>query len=196
MEATAGFARLEKIMDFICTCMTGTERANFLDSVKSHLNGKRRGAAKFGSLIKTGVAIAEGAAEEALLELMQDFSVKETTHLFRREMFFAMRTGLRIKAIRQHDALSDIIWEVQNRIRHTGRTIGKRSVGSTLLVKGLEFDHAIIVHAENMTRHDWYVALTRATASITILSPTECFLPSEKRKAKSDRRNTSTDVEC
>jgi DNA helicase-2/ATP-dependent DNA helicase PcrA len=73
--------------------------------------------------------------------------------------------------------LADSIWEVQNRIRHVGRKIGKRSIGSTLLVKGLEFDHAVIVHTAKMTWKDWYVALTRATTSITILSPSELVLP-------------------
>jgi DNA helicase-2/ATP-dependent DNA helicase PcrA len=42
-------------------------------------------------------------------------------------------------------------------------------------VKGLEFDHAVIIHADNMTRKDWYVALTRAAKGITILSPSERF---------------------
>ena len=80
-----------------------------------------------------------------------------------------MCSALRIQSKRHYDVLSDIIWEVQNRIRHSGRAIGKRSIGSTLLVKGLEFDHAVIIHANNMSRKDWYVALTRATTSVTIL---------------------------
>jgi DNA helicase IV len=60
--------------------------------------------------------------------------------------------------------LKDTIWEVQNRLRHIGRIIPKRAIGSTLLVKGLEFDHAVIIHTDSMSRKDWYVALTRATA--------------------------------
>jgi DNA helicase IV len=44
-------------------------------------------------------------------------------------------------------------------------------------VKGLEFDHAIIVHSANMTSKDWYVALTRASKTVTVLSPVERFAP-------------------
>lgn len=177
IEAAKGFDRLERSLDFICACMIGTEKKPFLDSVKSHQGGGRLGAAKFGDLITTGVAVAEGAADEALLELMQGFHRREATRPFRGEMFFAMRSALRLKAAREYDTLADAIWEVQNRIRHVGRTIGKRSIGSTLLVKGLEFDHAVIIHADNMSGKDWYVALTRATNSVTILSPAECFSP-------------------
>lgn len=178
IEAATGYARLEKVLDFICACMTQAEKTPFLNSVKSHQVGKKAGAAKFGELVKTGIAVAEGTGVEAVLELMQGFNGRETTRLFRREMFFAMRSALQIKTARQYNTLTDAIWDVQNRIRHTGRSIRKRSIGSTLLVKGLEFDHAVIIHADNMSRKDWYVALTRATNSVTILSPSECFSPS------------------
>jgi DNA helicase-2/ATP-dependent DNA helicase PcrA len=175
-KASGGPARLKAIMYFICNCMTGAEKTAFLDAVKSRQAGGRRGTRKFGGLINTGVVVAEGAADEELLKLIQGFHEKEATRLFRREMFFAMRSALQIKTVRQYDSLIDAIWEVQNRIRHAGRTVGKRSIGSTLLVKGLEFDHAVIVYAKGMTRKDWYVALTRATKCMSILSPSEIIL--------------------
>jgi DNA helicase-2/ATP-dependent DNA helicase PcrA len=187
IEVATGLPRLERALDFICACMTGTEKTDFLDSVKSRQCGGKHGTAKFGDIITTGVAVAEGTAEEALVDLLLGFHSRRSTRLFRREMFFAMRSGLQIKSRRKHDTLMDAIWEVQNRIRHAGRAIGKRSIGSTLLVKGLEFDHAVIVHADNMTRKDWYVALTRATTSVTIISPSECLIPAEQRMAKADR---------
>ncbi|WP_439408544.1 hypothetical protein ACNJX9_09360 [Bradyrhizobium sp. DASA03076] len=98
-----------------------------------------------------------------------------------------MRSALQLKATRQLATLSIAIWEAQNRIRHAGRRLGNRSIGSTLLVKGLEFERAIIIAEDAMTRKDWYVALTRATTSIRIISPAERFLPSrdqaENRRA-------------
>lgn len=183
IEAATGHARLEKALDFICACMTGAEKTPFLNSVKSHQIGGKRGAAKFGDLVKIGIAVAEGTMDESVLELIQGFHDRETTRLFRREMFFAMRSALQIRFALQYDTLTDAIWDVQNRIRHTGRSIGKRSIGSTLLVKGLEFEHAVIIHADNMSRKDWYVALTRATNSVTILSPSESFLPTNNKSA-------------
>jgi len=95
IEVATGFARLEKVLDFICDCMTQAEKALFLNSVKSHQAGKKLGAAKFGNLIKIGIAVAEGNTDEAVLELMQGFSGRETTRLFRREMFFAIRHAYR-----------------------------------------------------------------------------------------------------
>ena len=180
IEDSTGTIRLERAMDFICECMTGAEKSDFIDSVKSHQRGGRRGVAQFGNLIRTGAAVEESTSDEALLDLMHGFHRKASTHPFRREMFHAMRSGLRMKRAHRPDNLVDAIWEVQTRVRHAGRKIGKRSIGSTLLVKGLEFDHAVIIHADNMTRKDWYVALTRASTSVTILSPTQCLVPTSR----------------
>ncbi len=178
IQAAKGFTRLEIVLEFICACMIGAERANFLKAVKAHQCGKKRGASQFGDLIKAGIAVADGTSEEDLLNLMQGFHAMKSSRVFRKERFFSMRSALRIKSERQHEALTDVVSEVQNRIRHTGRSIGKRCIGSTLLVKGLEFDHAVIIQSDNMSRKDWYVALTRATTSVTILSSSESISPS------------------
>ena len=172
-----GFARLEAVMDFICACMTGADRKDFLDAVRSRQGGGRFGRAKFGDVVALGVAVANNSDDESVLELMDAFQVRTETHPFRREMYFAMRSALRIKCARQDGTVEDAVWEVQNRIRHAGRLIGRRSVGSTLLVKGLEFDHSVVIHAEKMTRRDWYVAFTRAGKTLTILSPAQQFTP-------------------
>ena len=180
LEGSTGLVRLEIALDFICACMIRSDKTAFISAVKSHLDGSKRGAAKFGALIEKGIAVVKDVSDEALLELMHGFSNRDSTRLFRRQMFFAMCSALRIKSARQYDSLAEAIWQVQNRTRHTDRIIGKRSIGSTLLVKGLEFDHVVIVHSNNMSRKDWYVALTRATTSLTILAPSEVFSPAEK----------------
>ncbi len=67
IETVTGNARLEKIVDFIAACMIGAERTPFLEAVKSHQSGGKRGAANFGDLIKIGIAIAEGPLDGSVL---------------------------------------------------------------------------------------------------------------------------------
>jgi len=43
MEEAEGLNRLEKAMDFICACMTHSEKAAFLNSVKSRQGGGKLG---------------------------------------------------------------------------------------------------------------------------------------------------------
>jgi UvrD/REP helicase N-terminal domain len=91
---------------------------------------------------------------------------------FRRELLSAVQNTLRLIVSAEHSSLEDAAWHVQNRMRHAGRRLAPRSVGSTLLVKGLQFDHAIIVAPEKLSRNDLYVALTRTSRTITIVSAT------------------------
>lgn len=58
--------------------------------------------------------------------------------------------------------------------KHRSRDKAYRCVGSTLLVKGLEFDHAVIVRHVDWqknwgTHRDLYVALTRGCKSVTLI---------------------------
>jgi DNA helicase-2/ATP-dependent DNA helicase PcrA len=61
----------------------------------------------------------------------------------------------------------------QSEFRHTGRPLRySKLLGTTLLLKGLEFDHAIVLDAGSLSTKDLYVALTRGSRSLTIVSQT------------------------
>ena len=83
---------------------------------------------------------------------------------------FPCASALHLMATREHRSLADAVWDIQNCLRHAGRRLGKKSIGSTLLVKGLEFDHAVIIDADSLSRKNLYVGLTRPIRSLTILS--------------------------
>jgi DNA helicase-2/ATP-dependent DNA helicase PcrA len=104
-------------------------------------------------------------------------------------MLYAMRAAMRLGVGDAAQALSERVWEVQNCIRHFGRRFGRASVGSILLVKGLEFDHSVIVHQATMTNKDWYVALTRASKTIRVLAPSQLLIP---HKRQGDRQPLKT----
>ena len=63
---------------------------------------------------------------------------------YRRELLSATCNALRLVVAGEQEDLESAAWHVQNKVRHAGRRLAKRSVGSTLLVKGLQFDHAVI----------------------------------------------------
>jgi DNA helicase-2/ATP-dependent DNA helicase PcrA len=170
--------RFEATLDFLKQCMSGIERADFIKAVASRSLGGKLGTAKFGNeLIGLGLALRSGGGDEACLALIEAFQRLPTTHTYRQQMYSAMKSALKMTTVGDSPDLLTAIWEVQNRIRHAGRRISYRSVGSTLLVKGLEFSNVIVVHSPKMNRKDWYVAITRATHTLKILSPLERFTP-------------------
>ncbi len=67
---------------------------------------------------------------------------------------------------------------IRNRTRRLGRVLPRCAVGTTLLVKGLEFDHAIVLDAEKYDAKNLYVAMTRGSRSLTIVSDNPCLQPS------------------
>lgn len=150
--------------------MTGLERSKLLKGVRSHLQGGKQGVTQFGDVIPLCLQFVENVAFDVAVDLLNAFRARTGSRVFRREMLHSMRSALQLMTTGKYETLSDAIWEVQNRIRHVGRRIGYRNVGSTLLIKGLEFDHAIITDAERLTRKNLYVAITRPSRTLTILS--------------------------
>jgi AAA domain len=65
----------------------------------------------------------------------------------------------------------------RERFRHRGRPLFSRNVGSTLLLKGLEAEVAVILQPGLMDARHLYVALTRASHRIVVCSETPVLNP-------------------
>ena len=50
-------------------------------------------------------------------------------------------------------------------------------MGTTLLVKGLEFHHAVVLDADAYDARNLYVALTRGSNSLTVVSRGQIIQP-------------------
>jgi hypothetical protein len=71
----------------------------------------------------------------------------------------------------------DAAVQVREQSRLIGRPLAKRTVGSTLLLKGLEADVAVILNPEIMDRQHLYVAMTRGARMLVICSDTAVLTP-------------------
>lgn len=61
--------------------------------------------------------------------------------------------------------------------RHFARPLASRTVGSTLLAKGLEAETAVILNADNLNVQHLYVAMTRGSMSLAICSTYSVLKP-------------------
>jgi hypothetical protein len=71
----------------------------------------------------------------------------------------------------------DAAVQVREQSRLIGRPLAKRTVGSTLLLKGLEADAAVILNPELMDRQHLYVAMTRGARMLVICSNEAILAP-------------------
>ena len=90
---------------------------------------------------------------------------------YRRDLLNRMMSVLRTHEENPELTLTEAANRYQREFRHSGRPLRhNKLIGTTLLVKGLEYDHAIVLEAESMTPKDLYVALTRGAKSVAIVT--------------------------
>jgi len=81
---------------------------------------------------------------------------------------FAVSSGLDLSS-------AAIVVREQNRL--VGRTLNKRSVGSPLLLKGLEAEGALVLSGDHLDASNLYVAMTRGSRRLIICSAAPAITP-------------------
>ena len=89
----------------------------------------------------------------------------------RDELWREMKRTLREHQVNPAATLRQTAWNMRNRLRHIGGRVAQTALGTPLLVKGLEFDHAVVLDADDHgDAESLYVAMTRGSRTLTILS--------------------------
>lgn len=116
--------------------------------------------------------------------------VRQTLEVISRlEGFVLYRSEAWNEVLRAFDAviadpslsLSNAVKLSRNDLRKTGRFSDRKVVSRPLLVKGLEFDHAILLDADRYSAEGLYVALTRASKSLAVISRFNVIHPRSER---------------
>lgn len=177
MAKQKGKRLLETVLNFASDVATGVEVQKTLTRVESLVAGraKKQASAEEVSAI---ALMKDGGADNALrlLHLLMDSGERR---VFRRYLMMAMfHTLERVIAAGNSDYVSAAI-AVREQERHCGRRLPWRGVGSTLLLKGLEAEHGLILDAAHHDQRNFYVAMTRASKSLKIFSKDKILRPAE-----------------
>ena len=176
IEAKSGIETVYSILNFCADCMTGANKGPIKNSIISHHKGKKAGAKLYGEIVKHALKYDISGNLKNLLAFIRAIKLQDGIYIYRSELFSSMEASLEL-SIQSGVGLSDSAWTIQNTRRHAGRKIGRRSLGSTLLVKGLEFEKIMIIDACTLDTKNLYVALTRATKELRILSSSPILKP-------------------
>lgn len=178
IQAAEGPARAAEVIDFAGKCMT--QVSTVLKRVKTAYrsgNIPRIRHGRISHVLEALCRVAEDDSHSTVIAALEKIRTIPKAVMFRRELFDEMVRGLQTSMANGSGSLQDVLWVVRNKTRFTGRQLGRCVVGSTLLIKGLEFDHAIILDADGMDAKDLYVALTRGSRSLTIFSRSQTITP-------------------
>lgn len=179
IQSAMGTARAAEVIDFAACCMTQIKtqlrslRQAFLEG---RLPSVRRIKHKEQLIYLMRVAKEDSLA--FVLPALETLRTIPGAVLYRKELFDEMRRALREFDNGSYPSLQDAAWLVRNRTRQRGRSLGRCTVGRTLLIKGLEFDHAIVLDADAFNAKNLYVAMTRGSRSLTVFSKRPTIRPS------------------
>tara|TARA_X000000950_G_C13612256_1_gene535834 strand:- start:259 stop:738 length:480 start_codon:yes stop_codon:yes gene_type:complete len=114
----------------------------------------------------------------SLAELLKAIKELDQTNVTRADLLNRVLGVLQKHAIHPELTRDEAAEKYQREFRFKGRPIGNlRQIGTTLLVKGLEYDHAIILDATTLSKKELYVALTRGARTLTIVSTSPLLNP-------------------
>lgn len=106
-----------------------------------------------------------------MLTVIEKIEKIEGRILYRPELWHGMRKAVKEKVDSKADiSLQKIAWMIRDKERFWGKAINRHVVSRTLLIKGLEFDHCIVLNADELDAKELYVALTRGSRTLTIIS--------------------------
>ena len=174
LEDSSGLARASRVVVAACNCMVRIPPP--LQAIRAAL--KRGGLPQRGKAASACPALLtalESAATDGdfarVAECLDIIARMPGVVLFRRELLGDISRTCRLHDMASGSTLRRTAWKVRDSARRYGRHLPQRVVARTLLIKGLEFDHAVVLDADGVAdAKNLYVALTRASKSLTVVS--------------------------
>ncbi len=169
IEQLAGVELLVEISEIASQFMTGVEKASLRTRANSIALGRNRTPAT--PVENAAVNVMLNGGLQSVQKLLDLLSTKEGVRVYRRDSFYALCEALQLAITSNDVSLLGAAATVRERRRHRGdRRIPLRAIGSTLLLKGLEAEHVVILDASQLNAHNLYVALSRGSKSVTVFS--------------------------
>jgi hypothetical protein len=166
---------LQSIVTFAEDVMTNVGGTDLMRRVGSHRNGTARKPPTDAeqAALRFLAAPSNAGAIEVLVELGKQAGVRS----HRPTVLQACIKALRGCPDHDRPGLEGAALRAREQYRALGRTLPKRAVGSTLLLKGLEAEVAVILNPSVLNRTNLYVAMTRGSETLIVCSRTSTITP-------------------
>jgi hypothetical protein len=166
---------LDRLAQFSQSVMTNVGSAELVRRVQSLSRGTARNPPT--DVEQAALTFVRAPSHRVAVDLLVEMNKQGGVRTFRPAVLRACIKALQLcngpDGLSFHEAA--IRMREQNRL--IGRPIPKRAVGSTLLLKGLEADVAVILNAAVLNARNLYVAMTRGSKALTVCSPTPILSP-------------------
>jgi hypothetical protein len=177
-SAKTAKASLLLALDFLKKCLTGVDRVLVAKTKKGEVaKAIKTTRASLIPIMDAANLYLASPSSRNLRNLVYLIKGHADTQPYRRDLMNRFFNVLKIHIDGEALTLLESANLYQREFRHSGRPIRHtKIIGTTLLVKGLEYDHAVLLEADTLNRKELYVAMTRCSKSLTIVT-TKTSLP-------------------
>ncbi|WGL95873.1 UvrD-helicase domain-containing protein [Arsenophonus nasoniae] len=166
-DNTEGLTLVEHLLTSSASMMTNVEKERIIQRLRSIQKGKNRNPPT--QIEKLLLSLAQKKSREKILHVLQHLENKTGTRVYREVVFEALKDSISLAISVPKQSMLESASKIREQRRQRGdKRIPKLAIGSTLLLKGLESDHVLILDANKMNSRNLYVALSRGAKSITV----------------------------
>ena len=173
IESATGIERAKEVLAFANLCIAGLPSAvkDFGKRLAEGVQVKPK-RLDYQRVHRAIEVVRDTSSLNCVVELMD--ALIELDHRLvkaRDELWREMKRTIREHRVNPAVSLRQTAWNMRNRLRHIGGKVDRAALGTPLLVKGLEFDHAVVLDAaDHGEAESLYVAMTRGSRTLTIVS--------------------------
>lgn len=126
---------------------------------------------------QAALAFCGAPSRTAALNLLVEMNRQQGVRVHRPAVLRSCMTAFRTSDGTPGNTFQDAVVREREKNRLIGRPLPKRAVGSTLLLKGLEADVAVVLNADELDARNLYVAMTRGSTKLVICSKSSSLNP-------------------
>lgn len=170
IETSQGKTRLINTIKFAEMCLTSiSSECNevFKSLTKKRINSRKDSKIRLETLFQSIMS------NNNLKDVYDLFVFLEETYkptYKRNQLWQEMKKGLQEIIVGAENSLKEAVWKIRNRLKFQENRVPKHCISRTVLLKGLECDLAIVIKPELFNKKNLYVALTRPSTKLTIIS--------------------------
>lgn len=159
---------LLRTLAFAEAIMTNVGATNIISRIESISRGTARNPPN--EIEKIAIAFEKERTYDRLADVLVELNKMAGVRVFRPSVLNSCLRALRNCANSAELSFYDAALQMREQNRLMGRRLPGRAVGSTLLLKGLEAEMAVILNADELSAKDLYVAITRGSKQLVICS--------------------------
>lgn len=166
---------LDRIANFAQSVMTNVGAADLIRRVRSLKPGTARHAATDAE--RAGKSFVQAPSHRRAIQFLVEIGKEGGVRTHRPAVMRACIKALEMCGVTEAISFHDAAIRIREQNRLMGRPLPKRAVGSTLLLKGLEAETAVILDAEALDTRNLYVAMTRGSKTLVVCSAAPVLNP-------------------